>query len=137
MSEALQFQTPLQLIFEQHRDKLQRALDHGGNTHTIEDVRLAVEREQMQLWNAKDAILISELLVYPQYKALHVFLAAGSLDTLLDMRPSVEEFARRLGCRVVSINGRKGWARALREYGYGSGLQTVAKVVDTIPADAG
>ena len=43
----------------------------------------------MQIWPADDGCLVTEMLLYPKKKVLHIFLAGGKLETLTDMHESV------------------------------------------------
>jgi hypothetical protein len=47
-----------------------------------------------------------------------VWLGGGELGELLAMRPGVEAWARAQGAQAARINGRRGWARALRGGGF-------------------
>ena len=113
---------------------IQAALDSGvDTTHTFEDIALGVLQARYQLWAADDACGITEVLHYPQTKHLHIFLAGGNMERLVDMNASVEEFARYVGASAVTINGRKGWAKVLAPEGYEPLLTTLAKKLGTIP----
>jgi len=40
------------------------------------------------------------------------------MDQIIDMDSSAVEFAKMNGCTGMSIAGRKGWAKVLKEKGY-------------------
>ncbi len=61
---------------------------------------------------------MTEVLVYPRAKVLTSVLGRRKLDQLLDMQGSVVAFARAMGCAKMTIQGRKGWVRALAEHGW-------------------
>lgn len=109
---------------------LQAALDAGGNTHTLEDVWRSVREGRMQFWPAERAAAVTEIVVYPRLKTLHIFLAGGDMDQIVDMDASATEFARLNGCAKVTIAGRKGWARVLRDNGYAEGLTVLGKEIE-------
>tara|TARA_R100000353_G_scaffold168531_1_gene131105 strand:- start:272 stop:655 length:384 start_codon:yes stop_codon:yes gene_type:complete len=117
----------LEQEIERCRPWLQDALDAGGNTHTIEDVVDAVRKRIMQFWPAEDACAVTEILHFPRKKSLHIFLAGGNLDTIVDMRESAEHFAKINGCAMMSVSGRKGWQRVLGKHGYGNTLTVLEK----------
>lgn len=98
--------------------RLQRALDVAGNTHEPADVSAAVEQGRMQAWTAGDSLVVTEVLSYPQAKALNVFLAVGNLDEVMSLQPDLEEFGRHHGCTVMRMEGRKGWSKVLPDYGW-------------------
>lgn len=117
----------LEQEIERCRPWLQDALDAGGNTHTIEDVVDAVRKRIMQFWPAEDACAVTEILHFPRKKSLHIFLAGGNLDTIVDMQESAENFAKINGCAMMSVSGRKGWQRVLGKHGYGNTLTVLEK----------
>jgi hypothetical protein len=103
---------------EELRRRLQRALDVAGNTHTPHDVAAAVSEGRMQAWTAGESLVVTEVLSYPQATALNVFLAVGNLDEVMSLQPEMEAFGREHGCRVMRMEGRKGWRRVLPSHGW-------------------
>jgi hypothetical protein len=73
----------------------------------------AVETSRFKLFYTNGAVLLVELIDYPNYRAGHLFLAAGDLDQCLALETRACEWARDNGCRYATIAGRGGWARAL------------------------
>lgn len=106
---------------------LEAALEHGGKTHTIDDIYKGILERRFQFWPAHDAALVTEVIDYPRERHLHVFLAGGNLETILEMRPSIEAYAKALDCSAMGMCGRAGWARALKDYGYSKSMTTVVK----------
>lgn len=98
--------------------RLMRALDVAGKTHGPEDVARAVSEGRMQAWTAGDSLVVTEVLEFPKAKALNVFLAVGNLDEVMSLQPAIEAFGREHGCKVMRMEGRKGWARVLPDYGW-------------------
>ena len=95
-----------------------RALDVAGKTHGPEDVARAVSEGRMQAWTAGDSLVVTEVLAFPQARALNVFLAVGDLDEVMSLQPALEAFGREHGCKVMRMEGRKGWARVLPQHGW-------------------
>ena len=98
--------------------RLQRALGVAGNTHTPDDVAAAVKAGRMQAWTRGDSLVVTEVLEFPQAKALNVFLAVGDLDEVMALQPDLEAFGRQHGCKAMRMEGRKGWRRVLPEHGW-------------------
>lgn len=98
--------------------RLMRALDVAGKTHGPEDIARAVDEGRMQAWNAGDSLILTEVLSFPQARALNVFLAVGNLDEVLSLLPDLESFGREHGCEKMRMEGRRGWARVLPAYGW-------------------
>ena len=103
---------------EDLRRRLNRALAVAGNTHAPEDVAQAIKEGRMQAWTEGRSLVVTEVLEYPQAKALNVFLAVGSLDEVMAIQPRIEAFGREHGCKVMRMEGRKGWRRVLPDYGW-------------------
>lgn len=103
------------------------ALEYSGGTHTPVDVAESILRGTMQLWPGPEACAVTEIVVYPSKKVLHVFLAAGNMEGIVDMQKSAEEWGKLQGCTAMTIAGRKGWARVLKDVGYQEKFVTLAK----------
>lgn len=71
-----------------------------------------------QLWPGETAAMVTQCVVEPQGRALHVWLAGGDLAGIMALKPGVEAWGRAMGCDYVSIEGRKGWTRLLRADGF-------------------
>ena len=105
--------------FERLRHHVAAALEYSGGTHKVEDIAEGIRRGQFQLWPGKNSVVVTEIIVYPQLKDLHYFLAGGDLDELRLMRPLIESWGKEIGCSRVSLAGRKGWERTfLKGEGY-------------------
>ena len=59
------------------RHWIQLALEKGGDTHDFVDIVDGVISGHMQLWSGERGCCVTEILVYPNKKILHVFLAGG------------------------------------------------------------
>jgi len=108
------------LIDELYRCKpwIEAALERADGTHTMHDIIDSVIKGTMQFWPAPKGCAITEIIQYPGKKVFHVFLAAGELDQIVDMDSSAVEFAKVNGCSGMSIAGRRGWAKVLKDKGY-------------------
>jgi hypothetical protein len=97
---------------------LEAALELSGGTHTLDDVVQAIIKGEMQFWPAPKGCAVTEIVNYPRKKVLHIFLAGGEMEQIIDMDDSAVEFAKMNGCTGMSIAGRKGWKRVLKNKGY-------------------
>jgi hypothetical protein len=97
---------------------LEAALEYSGGTHDFDDITKSVLSGEMQLWFGGDAAAITEIIVYPKKKSLHVFLAGGNLDTLMEMYKSAAIWGGQVGCDVMTIAGRKGWQKVFKNDGF-------------------
>lgn len=101
-----------------YRKWIEAALDYSGGTHTFEDIAHGIKTGHMQLWPAEKACAVTEIVVYPRKKVLHVFLAAGDLDQITDAIDAVAAWGIQNGCESMTMNGRHGWKRVLGNKGW-------------------
>ena len=110
------------------RQQVESALEYSGGTHNFDDVTEMVEGHRLQLWPAKDSVVLTEIIVYPRLKCLHYFLAGGDLDELSRMRPMIESWGKSIGCTRVTLAGRRGWSKTfLKDEGYSPQWAVLAK----------
>lgn len=101
------------------RTYIEAALEYAGGTHTFNDIAAGVLNNRFQLWPNENSAVVTEVVVYPQLKDLHYFLAGGNLDELQQMRPHIEQWGKSVGCTRVTLAGRRGWERTfLKDGGY-------------------
>lgn len=100
-------------LWEKHRPGLEHALEHGADNRQPADVYRAIVEERAQVWGHQDAMLITEL--YPDVYTVHVWLATGELDAVVDLCEQVQKWAAAGGYRKITMCGRPGWARVLRD----------------------
>lgn len=112
---------------------IQAALDHNpADTHDFPDIVEGILSGRFQFWPAPEGCLITEVVEYPKARDVHVFLAGGKLDQILDMEGSLLEFARRIGAARITLAGRRGWKKVLKHWH--EPLSVLALAVE--PADA-
>lgn len=92
--------------------RLERALAHGGRTHSVADVVRLIEEHRAQLWERGDGTIITEVQTFPRAKVVHYWLAAGCLGDCLALQSEIDEWARAEGCGAATLTGRRGWGRA-------------------------
>jgi len=98
--------------------KLQRALDMDGNRHTIATVADQIERGVARLWVNGESVVVTQVIDYPNLRALNFWLAAGTLPEVRAMLPEIYEYGRREGCTQAESTCRKGWARVMEDDGW-------------------
>ena len=113
------------------REWIQLALDKGGDTHDFVDIVDGVISGHMQLWPGERGCAVTEILVYPNKKIFHVFLAGGDqgygINQIMDMHDDAIEFAKRNDCQGMTVSGRAGWKKILAERGWKQQFVTLAK----------
>ena len=95
------------------------ALEYCNGTHDLQDVADQIARGELQLWPANETALVSQIITYPKRKSIHIFLAGGNIDELINMEESVFTWAKMQGCDMLTFSGRLGWSRSkLKQRGY-------------------
>lgn len=112
---------------EQIKNWIESALEYSGGTHVYQDIVDAVTEGRMQLWLSERGCAVTEIVVFPRKKVLHVFLAAGEMDQLFDMIDDATEWAKEQGCTAMTLAGRPGWQRAMKPLGFVPTLVTMEK----------
>ena len=100
------------------RKWIEMALDKGGNTHEFRDICEGVLSGHMQLWAGEKGCAVTEIVVYPNKKVFHVFLAGGKMQQITDMHDDAVKWAKEQGCEGMTLSGRKGWQKILGERGW-------------------
>jgi hypothetical protein len=103
------------------RHWIEAALERAP-THTIEDIEIGLVRGIYVFWPASRSAAITEIHIYPRAKHMHLFLAGGDLDELKSMVPMWRSWARFNGCSKLTLAGRRGWERALKDQGWKADL---------------
>jgi hypothetical protein len=99
-------------------DRLQEALDFGGNTHDLPDIAWMHDNGKCQVWADDDGIIVTEVHEYPRIKVLHFWLAAGKKEAVICLSHRAMEWGRKIGCRKATLAGRKGWLKVLADEGW-------------------
>lgn len=106
------------------RDWLVAALEAGETEGHLVSRLLA---GTAQLWLGERCAMVTEIVNGPP-RAIHVWLAGGELKEIVSLTPGIAAFARSMGCAEATVNGRKGWGRALRKHGF-EGFGQLRKVL--------
>ena len=113
------------------RDWIESALIKGGNTHNFKDIVDGVISGHMQLWMGANGCAVTEIVVYPNKKVLHVFLAGGDkghgIKQITDMHDDAVTWGKAQGCTGMSVAGRKGWKKVLQKKGWSEQFTTLLK----------
>lgn len=110
-----------------YQDKIEAALRYGGGTHLFEDVVEAVRDGRMQMWANGGTVAITEVIVYPRKKVLHVFIGAGKRSELFEMIDSAWHWGQGIGCSAMTLAGRRGWTKLMGKFGFKPTLYVMEK----------
>lgn len=114
-------------------DFVQKALDKSDGELAIQDIFVRLEDGRMGLIDIHNkAACVVEFMDYPQIRALRVVALGGHdmdewLDELLDY---LYRWAKENKMNRVEHMGRKGWGRALKNYGYKERYTFMARDID-------
>ena len=69
-----------------------------------------------QLWAGERGAVVTQCVQNPP--TLHLWLAGGDLRDVMSLLPGGLAWARTMGLKQVTVDGRKGWSRVLKAYGF-------------------
>lgn len=118
------------------KDALSEALycDSGGIS--IDDIKNALDGQQMQLWCVHDgdmkAVIVTEIVDYPQYRAARFVAVTGDnmqewLDLLID---TISRWGAEKGAHAIEFAGRLGWKKVLEPKGFTNPLLMMTKFIE-------
>tara|TARA_Y100001963_G_scaffold139488_1_gene205373 strand:- start:121 stop:531 length:411 start_codon:yes stop_codon:yes gene_type:complete len=114
------------LVWDSAREHLLRFEKRTGCPFTVDEIGEAVLNEEQQLWILVDeeekitGAIVTQVLGYPRGKSLEIMACAGKDmdDYLYDSMSMFEDFARTNGCDSIRLEGRRGWSKILKPYGF-------------------
>lgn len=95
---------------------LRGAIERGGGTHSFQDVMAKVLAGDFQLWVGPDGAAVTQVVDFPQKRVLHVLYAGGEMQQIIDFQESAATWGRALGCSEMTLSGRMGWQRVLKDW---------------------
>ena len=99
------------------RGEIEEALERTCPTHTFDDIVDLVMQGHLSAIYLEYAFMLYTINKFPQCNQLHVMIAGGDLEEIISAQPQLEQLARDHDCDRVTINGRRGWERALQKTG--------------------
>ena len=111
---------------------IQAALDKAKGELSIETIKDRLLNKTSMLLVAADGIVIlasivCELVETESGRVCHIIAAGGKhADTWLDeWYNQIVPIAKDQGCVRISLNGRKGWEKKLKKYGFNHAYTTL------------
>jgi len=102
--------------FQRSWPHLKKALRLTGGTHTKRDIFDGIAVGDFQLWPGRRSAALTEVIKYPQMRAVRIFLAGGQLDELKKVERNITAWAKEIDATRIEIAGRRGWLRSLDDY---------------------
>lgn len=100
--------------------RIRDALSYSPGHQSAEDIRQGLVDGSLLLLACESVCVVIELIEYPRKKALHAVIIAGDgVDAWMpELIEHMEHLAREQGATEISGNGREGWGRYMRKYGF-------------------
>ena len=107
-------------LTEQERmERFQLALNHGGPSHRISDVRNLIDQGKAQWWSNGDGMIVTTIDDHPLFRSVHFWLIAGVKSACLALEHEILPWAiEEAGCTVATATGRRGWGRVAAPTGW-------------------
>tara|TARA_R110000796_G_scaffold69839_1_gene159018 strand:- start:4330 stop:4722 length:393 start_codon:yes stop_codon:yes gene_type:complete len=96
---------------------IKAALKHT-DCYNLKDVEEGIKNGVFHLWVGEKSAMITEIIEYPQLRAINLLFCGGDYKELQSMLPSIEQFGKHFGCKRLYGGGRKGWLRKLKPLGF-------------------
>lgn len=117
---------------ENFKREIELALSIGVKEYTFNDVVDEVFANKATFLDYGDAFMIVHVNDHPLCRNLNITIAGGNKETLIKRIPNVVDLAKAVNAQHVTINGRKGWLRALQGTGFeDSNVHSMHLVVET------
>jgi len=100
------------------QEKIEEALRRAGNTHSFNDIAQEVIVGAAHFYDYGDCCILMKVIQFPRFKNYHCFIACGNMESLMQKQEDIRKVAKELGCKEMTINGRPGWSRVLKENGW-------------------
>ena len=97
---------------------IEAALSYANGSHTFDDVVKKILTGEVHFFSYPDCFVIMQVILYPQYKTYHCFLAGGNQKALDKVLDEMTANAKHFDCRYLSLSGRHGWVRRLKTRGW-------------------
>lgn len=111
------------------REHIETAMGHVYDMYRFDDIVLMVLAQRLDFYEFADCMVLMEVCTFPQWSTYHCFLACGDMQAIKAAEPVISNIAKQKGCQYMSISGRTGWPRALKDDGWEHVMSTLYKEV--------
>jgi hypothetical protein len=107
-----------------HAPLLEKAIPYADGKYSLEDIKEGIKERNFQLWAASrngvpTTVMVTKIIQYPQAKTLLIMLYAGeSIREMIRFKPYLYDWAQKMGCTDIYVEGRPGWEKLLKNEGY-------------------
>lgn len=103
----------LEAEFTKCRQWLLPAMGEDDEEELFNDLLL----NRAQLWRGDEGVMVTRLELTPE-PHVSLWKAGGKLRDVLSLGAGIAAWARAQGAVAARVNGRAGWVRALKSYGF-------------------
>jgi len=103
--------------WERCKPLIEKAIEYQ-DSYTIDDVEAKIRNGIALLWPGKETAIVTEFVVFPNKKVLHILCIAGKYEEVEEIYKSIENYAREIGIDKITGSGRKGWLRKVKHLGF-------------------
>lgn len=83
------------------------------------DIEAQLIRGDAILWPGEKCAIVTEIITYQSgRKVIQPMAAGGDLEEIERMIGGIEAYGRSQGCSFARIEGRPGWSKRMRAFGY-------------------
>jgi len=100
------------------RELIEASLARTGTGDTFDDITVGVMRNEYHFYPLPNAVVIAQVLQHRHSREYYIYLAGGDLKEILDFQDKLCEAAYNHGCTRLTMTGRKGWAKPLKNQGW-------------------
>tara|TARA_R100001163_G_scaffold65817_2_gene65229 strand:- start:4324 stop:4734 length:411 start_codon:yes stop_codon:yes gene_type:complete len=108
---------PWEIEWKRCKPLLVKAMKYQ-DTYTIDDIEDKIRNGIAFLWPGKESAMVTELILFPQIKAMNILVFGGNFEEFKEMLEHIEKFAKEAGVQRLYGGGRKGWIRKTKPLGF-------------------
>lgn len=106
------------------------AIERSHEPYTLDEIIEEIAQGRSVAFWGEQSVMVCTLHRHHDVVTGHVWLAGGDLDELRDtLRPQAEQWAKSEGAQYATIEGRRGWVRALKGEGFEEASVTLRKAL--------
>ncbi len=108
---------PWEVQWDKCKHLIEKAIEYQ-DSYTINDVEDKIRNGIALLWPGKETAIVTEFVIFPRKKVLHILCIAGKYEEVEEIYKSIENHAREIGIDKITGIGRKGWFKKVKHLGF-------------------
>ena len=111
------------------QDKIEKTLLLLDHMYTFNEIVAGILAGKYHFYRFEKCCLIGELTSYAHCSVYHCFIACGDINDICKTHEFFENEAKNFGCKYLTLAGRPGWARHLKEHDWEHKLSLLYKEI--------